>query len=156
MLKAASRAFIRAPRLLTNGSPILNLKPETEKPSEYFALTRDLVGRLDEIHKRNHPGEAQLDARIASYELAARMQLEASGALDITKETDATCEMYGIGDDVTDSYGKRCLMARRLAERGVRYIQIYINGNLWDHHTNLEDGRIGMAFLWRRLFLSTT
>jgi arylsulfatase A-like enzyme len=48
--------------------------------------------------------------------------------------------MYGIGDDATDSYGKRCLMARRLAERGVRYIQIYVNGNLWDHHTNLESG----------------
>jgi hypothetical protein len=127
-------------RLRTNGSPILNLKPETEKPSEVVRLTRDLLGRLDQIHKRNHPGEAQLDARISSYELAARMQLEASDALDISKETDATREMYGIGDDVTDSYGKRCLMARRLAERGVRYIQIYVNGNLWDHHTNLESG----------------
>jgi hypothetical protein len=127
-------------RLRTNGSPILNLKPETEKPSEVVRLTRDLLGRLDQIHKHNHPGEAQLDARIASYELAARMQLEASDALDISKETDATREMYGIGDDATDSYGKRCLMARRLAERGVRYIQIYVNGNLWDHHTNLESG----------------
>jgi hypothetical protein len=127
-------------RLRTNGSPILNLKPETEKPSDVVRLTRDLLGRLDQIHKHNHPGEAQLDARIASYELAARMQMQASGALDISKETDATREMYGIGDDATDSYGKRCLMARRLAERGVRYIQIYVNGNLWDHHTNLESG----------------
>jgi Protein of unknown function (DUF1501) len=127
-------------RLRTNGSPILNLKPETKKPSEVVRLTRDLLGRLDQIHKRNHPFEAQLDARIASYELAARMQLEASDALDISKEPDATREMYGIGDDATDSYGKRCLMARRLAERGVRYIQIYVNGNLWDHHTNLESG----------------
>jgi len=127
-------------RLRTNGSPILNLKPETEKPSDVVRLTRDLLGRLDQIHKRNHPGEAQLDARISSYELAARMQMQASEALDISKETDATREMYGIGDDATDSYGKRCLMARRLAERGVRYIQIYVNGNLWDHHTNLESG----------------
>jgi arylsulfatase A-like enzyme len=68
------------------------------------------------------------------------MQMQAGDALDISKETDATREMYGIGDDATDSYGKRCLMARRLAERGVRYIQIYVNGNLWDHHTNLESG----------------
>src|SRR5260370_30943138 len=68
------------------------------------------------------------------------MQMQASDALDISKETDATREMYGIGDEVTDSYGKRCLMARRLAERGVLYIQIYVNGNLWDHHTNLESG----------------
>jgi hypothetical protein len=127
-------------RLKTNGSPILNLKPETEKPSDVVRLSRDLLSRLDQIHKHNHPGEAQLDARISSYELAARMQMQASDALDISKETDATREMYGIGDDATDSYGKRCLMARRLAERGVRYIQIYVNGNLWDHHTNLESG----------------
>ena len=127
-------------RLRTHGSPILNLKPETEKPSEVVRLTRDLLGRLDQIHKRNHPGEPDLDARIKSYELATRMQLQASDALDISKETDATREMYGIGDDATDSYGKRCLMARRLAERGVRYIQIYINGQIWDHHTNLESG----------------
>ena len=127
-------------RLKTNGSPILNLKPETDKPSDVVRLTRDLLSRLDQIHKHNHPGEAQLDARISSYELAARMQMQASDALDISKETDATREMYGIGDEVTDSYGRRCLMARRLAERGVRYIQIYVNGNLWDHHTNLESG----------------
>ncbi len=125
-------------RLRTNGSPILNLKPETEKPSEVVRLTWELLGRLDQIHKRSHPGQDQLDARIASYELAVRMQLEASDALDISKESEATREMYGIGDDATDSYGKRCLMARRLAERGVRYIQIYINGQIWDHHTNLE------------------
>jgi len=127
-------------RLRTNGSPILNLKPETEKPSEVVRLTRDLLGRLDQIHERAHPGQPDLDARIASYELAARMQMEASDALDLSKESDATREMYGIGDEATDSYGKRCLMARRLVERGVRYIQIYINGQIWDHHTNLESG----------------
>jgi hypothetical protein len=127
-------------RLRTNGSPILNLKPEVEKPSEVVRLTRDLLGRLDQIHERRHPGQPDLDARIASYELAARMQVEASDALDLSKESDATREMYGIGDEVTDSYGKRCLMARRLVERGVRYIQVYINGQIWDHHTNLESG----------------
>src|SRR2546425_13203373 len=127
-------------RLRTNGSPILNLNPEAETPSEVVRLTRDLLGCLDQIHKRNHPGEGQLDARIASYELAARMQMQASDALDISKESEATRELYGIGDDATDSYAKRCLMARRLVERGVRYIQIYINGQIWDHHTNLESG----------------
>jgi hypothetical protein len=127
-------------RLRTNGSPILNLKPEVEKPSEVVRLTRDLLGRLDQIHERAHPGHPDLDARIASYELAARMQMEASNALDLSKESEVTREMYGIGDEATDSYGKRCLMARRLVERGVRYIQIYINGQIWDHHTNLESG----------------
>jgi hypothetical protein len=127
-------------RLRTNGSPILNLQPEAEKLPEVVRLTRDLLRRLDQIHKRNHLGEAQLEARIASYELAARMQMQASDALDISKEEETTREMYGIGDEQTESYGKRCLMARRLVERGVRYIQIYINGQIWDHHTNLESG----------------
>src|SRR5207245_2228324 len=99
----------------------LNVKPETEKPSDVVRLTRDLLSRLDQIHKHNHPGEAQLDARISSYELAARMQMQASDALDISKETDATREMYGIGDDATDSYGKRCLMAATTIRAGLAF-----------------------------------
>jgi hypothetical protein len=101
---------------------------------------RELISRLDRIHKQHHPNELQLDARIASYELAARLQVEASDALDVTKESAATQEMYGIGQDSTDSYGRRCLMARRLVERGVRFVQLYINGQIWDNHTGLESG----------------
>ena len=81
-----------------------------------------------------------MDARISSYELAARLQLSASDALDITKEDAATEELYGVGEEPTDSYGRRCLMARRLVERGVRFVQLYINSQIWDNHTNLEDG----------------
>jgi len=68
------------------------------------------------------------------------LQLEASDALDIAKESAATREMYGIGQEPTDSYGRRCLMARRLVERGVRFVQLYINGQIWDNHSNLEGG----------------
>ena len=75
---------------------------------------------------------------MASYQLAARMQLEASDALDIAKESPATREMYGIGKEPTDSYGRRCLMARRLVERGVRFVQLYINSQIWDNHSRLE------------------
>ncbi len=125
-------------RLRSTGSPILNLHPEVEETAEVVRLGRDLLTRLDRIHKRNHPGQLQLDARIASYELAARLQLEASDALDLSKESPATLEMYGVGQDPTDSYGRRCLMARRLVERGVRFVQLYINGQLWDTHSNLE------------------
>src|SRR4029079_6712581 len=96
------------------------------------------MGGLDSIHKRSHPNELQLDARISSYELAARLQIEASDALDVGKETGATREMYGIGQEPTDSYGRRCLMARRLVERGVRFVQLYINGQIWDNHSGLE------------------
>jgi Protein of unknown function (DUF1501) len=127
-------------RLRSTGSPILNLQPEAEESSEVVRLGSDLLSRLDRIHKRNHPGQLQLDARIASYELAARMQLEATDALDISKEGAATLEMYGIGHEPTDSYGRRCLMARRLVERGVRFVQLYINQQIWDNHSRLEGG----------------
>ncbi len=127
-------------RLRSTGSPILNLNAEVEEPTEMVRLGRDLLSRLDRIHKRDHPGQLQLDARIASYELAARLQLTATDALDISKESPAMLEMYGVGQEPTDSYGRRCLMARRLVERGVRYIQLYINEQIWDNHTYIESG----------------
>ncbi len=125
-------------RLRTFGSPILNLKPERPYPAEVKQLQRDLLSRLDTIHKRQRPGTLQLDARIASYELAARMQMEATDALDLNQETEATLAAYGIGEKTTDSYARRCLMARRLVERGVRFIQIYINGQIWDNHSDIK------------------
>ena len=89
------------------------------------------------MHKRRRPGQPNLDARIASYELAARMQVSATDALDLSREPASTLEMYGIGREPTDSYGRRCLIARRLVERGVRFVQLYINGQIWDNHTAL-------------------
>src|SRR5262245_45822066 len=124
-------------RFRSTGSPVLNLKPEVERPAAIVQMERDLIARLDRIHKRERPGQPDLDARIASYELAARMQLAASDALDISKESKATLQMYGVGRQPTDSYGRRCLIARRLVERGVRFVQLYINGQIWDNHTSL-------------------
>src|SRR5262249_27518863 len=77
------------------------------------------------------------DARIASYELAARMQLAAGDALDLSRESQKTLDLYGIGREHTDSYGRRCLIARRLVERGGRFVQLYINSQIWDNHTSL-------------------
>lgn len=127
-------------RLRSSGSPILDLQADFEKPASVISAERDLISQLDRIHKRKHPNELQLDARIASYELAARLQVEASDALDVAEESAATREMYGIGQEPTDSYGRRCLMARRLVERGVRFVQLYINGQIWDNHSSLESG----------------
>jgi hypothetical protein len=124
-------------RFRSTGSPILNLKSDIQRPSEIVEMERDLLSRLDQIHKKERPGQPNLDARIASYELAGRMQLEAADALDLAGETAATKEMYGIGREPTDSYGRRCLIARRLVERGVRFVQLYINSQIWDNHTNL-------------------
>ena len=96
------------------------------------------MSRLDQIHKRQHQNQLQLDARIASYELAAKLQMEATDALDINKESKETLEMYGVGQETTDSYARRCIMARRLVERGVRFVQLYINGQIWDNHSYLQ------------------
>jgi hypothetical protein len=127
-------------RLRSVGSALLNLQPSEPDSSEVVELSRDLISRLDQVHKRDHPGYMQLDARIASYELAARLQVDASDVLDLSKESEATLRMYGIGEQPTDSYARRCIMARRLVERGVRFVQIYINGSIWDHHTSIEKG----------------
>lgn len=124
-------------RFRSTGSPVLNLEPAFDEPDDVTALERDLVARLDRMHRNKRLGFAELDARIASYELAARMQLAASDALDLSQETQATHELYGLGDKTTESYGRRCLIARRLVERGVRFVQIFINGQIWDNHSNL-------------------
>src|SRR5207248_8534198 len=121
----------------STGSPVLNLRPDADRPKDVEDAERNLLGRLDQIHKRERPGCPTLDARIASYELAANMQLAATDALDLSKESLAVQEMYGIGREPTDSYGRRCLMARRLVERGVRFVQLYINAQIWDNHTAL-------------------
>jgi hypothetical protein len=130
-------------RFRSTGSPVLNLKRDFDEPDEITRMERDLIARLDLAHKERRPSQPQLDARIASYELAARMQVAASDALDLAQETPATLELYGIGREPTDSYGRRCLYARRLVERGVRFVQLFIDAQIWDNHTNLLSGLKG-------------
>jgi len=134
----------------STGSPLLNLRPEVEEPSEFVKVGSDLLRRLDRIHKRNRPGEPRLDARITGYELAARMQISATEALDLSQESQQTLDMYGVGEsspyqgrehpiDGPDSFARRCIMARRLVERGVRFVQIYVNTQIWDMHAHIEN-----------------
>ena len=127
-------------RFRSTGSPVLNLKRDYDEPDDITRMERDLLSRLDRIHRASRPYQPQLDARIASYELAARMQLAATDALDLKQETQATLDLYGIGREPTDSYGRRCLYARRLVERGVRFVQLFIDGQIWDNHTGLLGG----------------
>ena len=124
----------------SEGSPVLNLRRTESLPSTLIETERNILQRLDEVHRRERPLQPQLDARIAGYELAARMQLEATDALDLTQENEATLESYGVNREQTRSYGTRCLMARRLIERGVRYIQIFIEYQIWDNHYDLDKG----------------
>lgn len=125
-------------RFRSEGPPLLNLKAPEDLPSPLVEAQRALLRRLDEAHRTRHAGYPDIDARISSYELAARMQLTATDALDLSKETEQTREMYGLYQESTASYGKRCLMARRLIERGVRFVQIFIEFQIWDAHSDLE------------------
>ncbi len=125
-------------RVRSEGSPLLNLKAKQEYPAPVLDLARSLLARMDRAHRDRRPGQPELEARLMNYELAARMQLTASDALDVMQESEATREMYGLNNEQTASYGKRCLMARRLVERGVRLIQIYIEGQIWDNHSDLD------------------
>ena len=125
--------------LRPTGSPILNLKPQFEQPSAVTEAARGLLERLDGIHRQERPHQPDLDARIESYGLAARMQLSASEALDLSRENPHTLESYGIGEKTTDSYGRRCLLARRLVERGVRFVQLFLEEQPWDSHVDLAD-----------------
>ena len=126
-------------RFRTVGAPVLNLTPEYERPDEVSRAARGLLNRLDERHRSERPGYLELDARIESYALAARMQLSASEVLDLSSESQETLDAYGIGQKVTDSYGRRCLLARRMVERGVRFVQIFLEDQPWDNHTNLKE-----------------
>src|SRR5882757_5741800 len=96
--------------------------------------SRAFLARLNREHLERHPGELDLEARIASYELAARMQTAAKEALDLTGESEATKRLYGLDDPLTRDYGTRCLLARRLVERGVRFVQVFTSNQFWDHH----------------------
>ncbi len=124
-------------RFSATGSPVLNLEPAFDEPESVRSVERELIARLDRIHRRDRPGRPQLDARISSYELAAGMQLAATDALDLAQETAETQQRYGIDRKTTESYGRRCLIARRLIERGVRFVQLFINSQIWDNHSNI-------------------
>lgn len=113
---------------------ILNLDPPRELRGLPQQRYLEYLAELNRDHLSRHPGELDLEARIASYELAARMQSAAKEAVDISQETEATQKLYGIDQPATKDYGTRCLIARRLVERGVRFVQLYTRYQLWDHH----------------------
>mgnify|MGYP000028206317 FL=1 len=122
----------------SEGTPMLHLKPDYDEPTGVTAAKRNLINALDSIHKTKRPGQPVLDSRIANYQMAARMQLKATEALDLSQESEGTRNMYGVGGKETDNFGKRCLMARRLVERGVRFVQIYPQGQKWDNHSDIK------------------
>ena len=128
----------------SQGDPILDMRPPSEIISPEQQRARlDHLARLNSEHAERHPGSSELAARIASYELAYRMQGCAPEAVDVSQESEETKRLYGMDDPTTEPFGRQCLLARRLVERGVRFIQLYSgalrqqNIDTWDAHSNL-------------------
>jgi len=118
-------------------NPIANLAPGTAGQRDKL----DALRELNDLHKRGRPDEAALDGRIASFELAFRMQAEAPEAFDLSRESAKVHALYGTDAPATELFGRQCLLARRLVERGVRFVQLFdapVN-NAWDHHGGLRE-----------------
>jgi len=101
-----------------------------------------MLDKMNRAHAEQHPGDSRLEARIASYELAAKMQLSAPEAFDVMREPESVRTSYGLGHKVTEDFGRRCLLATRLIERGVRFVQVWSGPqgavNNWDNHANIQ------------------
>ncbi|MEQ9409995.1 MAG: DUF1501 domain-containing protein [Fuerstiella sp.] len=117
---------------------ILNLEPPVSRRGPVQQSYLSYLRHLNEQHLQQHPENSDLAARIANYERAARMQSAAQEALDISRETQATQKLYGIDQPESEEYGRRCLIARRLIERGVRFVQLYTKNQYWDHHGSIR------------------
>ena len=118
--------------LRPKGSPILDLQPPPGVTPADQRKNLDLLQKFNRLHAARHPGHDELAARMQNYELAFRMQMQVPGILDIEGESQQTREMYGIGQEPTDGFGRRCLLARKLVEQGVRFVQLY--ASTWDSH----------------------
>jgi hypothetical protein len=121
--------------LRARGSPILNLAPPSGVTPEHQRQNLDLLEELNRGHAESRP-DRELAARAASYELAFRMQAKVPGLLDLSREPKKIQDTYGIGTEPTDAFGRKCLLARRLIERGVRFVQLY--AGTWDSHDYIE------------------
>jgi hypothetical protein len=116
---------------------ILDLTPPEHLKGKPQRRALEFLEQLNARHLADRPEYLDLQARIASYQLAAKMQTAATEALDLSQETKATQEMYGLHDKATADYGSRCLIARRLIERGVRFVQVYTANQFWDSHGSI-------------------
>lgn len=144
----------------SKGAPVQNLEPPAWMPKGVQRRTLDLLARLNKKHLEKYPYNSELETRIRNYELAARMQLSAKEVLDISNESPGTLKLYGLDDPArwnaievgNDSkltpagYAVRCLMARRLIEAGVRFVQVFVGfSQPWDYHSYLKEGLPGMC-----------
>jgi len=132
-------ALYQGTRFRSGDTPILDLKPPAGVSDQQQRNTLGLLEKLNQIWGKDKSDDTELDARVRSYELAYQMQSAAADAVDLKRESEATRKMYGIDDPATSVFGTNCLMARRLVERGVRFVELYAGaGSAWDAHNDLE------------------
>jgi hypothetical protein len=129
-------AHYQGTTLRASGSPILDLNPPAGVTREAQRANLDLLAKLNAADLKRNPHHSDLAARMEAYELAFRMQTEVPGVIDLSREDEKTRAMYGVGEPETDSFARRCLLARKLVESGVRFVQIFEGG--WDSHDYLE------------------
>jgi hypothetical protein len=132
-------ASYQGTRFRDGKTPILHLNPPpTETDGEQRAKL-DFLQQLNRLHQKARAEDSELEARIAAYELAYRMQSSGPEVVDLAKETEETKHLYGLDDKTTERFGRNCLLARRLVERGVRFVQLYSgSGSKWDAHSDVE------------------
>jgi len=137
-------AVYRGTEIRSEGDAVLNLKPSRPVTPEVRRRNLALLDALNQRRRTLYPDDSRLESRIRNYELAARMQRSAEAILDIAAETRATQDLYGVHSPTTADFGRRCLMARRMVEHGVRFVEVMVtiaNGTSpFDSHSNLEPG----------------
>ncbi len=128
----------------SSGDPIVDLKPPAGMSAESQRARLDALAKLNELDMQKFPGNSELAARISSYELAYRMQGCAPDAVNVASESQATKTLYGLENPISEPFGRQCLMARRLVERGVRFVQVFAGGlgnqntDTWDAHDDIK------------------
>lgn len=136
-------ANFQATMFRSTGEPLVDLFPPAHLDRETLSARRKLLDRLNADYLERHPDEAEFAARVASYELAFRMQMAAPQVTDLSQEPQSIRTAYGLDEPETAPFGRQCLLARRLVQRGVRFVQIYSGGGLqqtsWDAHVRLSE-----------------
>ena len=138
-------AVYQGTQFRSGNKPVVNLEPPSGLPAQARRNQLQFLDNLNAAHLRRHAPNAELEARINNYELAARMQTTVPAVLDISQETEATRRLYGLDNPATAEYGKRCLLARRLVEQGVRFVQIFLSGQPWDTHSKNAEQLKGLC-----------
>jgi hypothetical protein len=133
-------ALFRGTEFSATGTPVLNLQPAKPQADGVQRANLDFLAWMNRRHQQHYRGESELETRIQNYELAARMQLAAANVLDLSRETEATQKLYGLDQPATRAYGLRCLLARKLVEAGVRFVQIHPKPfQPWDTHAKTKE-----------------